>query len=611
MTKTVFYRHKGPVSSVAQIPGSNEIISAAYDNAVALFDAETRDVTLLGYHAHPVNKVCVSQSGNYAVSASSDCNLYLWNLKNNQLEQVLKGHSSDVEDFVFINDELGASASRDWRIIIWNLKTGAIVRILSGHEGDVTSIYYFDGKLYSYSLDRTLRIWALNSGRQLKTTGPFNTDTTSFAINAERNRFVLGSDSGLIEVFNINTGRIISSIRGHQFAIKKVMISPENGDILSAAYDQKIQLWNPATFKIKQTLEVHDSLWERSLNWSLDNSQVIGGTFDGTVLIWDIHSGKCIQELGSDGKNCGNACFNDIASQGNEQITLVSDDGYVRVGILSEKNARWQQCVEPESGRVLMNAVAFCPENKHVITGAHNHNLYLFNNHRQQLKQKLHIELNEGPINCIRISTLNEHEGEMFIACYSGILAHLSAKGQLLNKIPVHECTIRALALHPLHPAGVSCCFNGTLASWHYNGKLIREYIGHNTTVDAVDIDPSGRFIASMGRDYMLKVHGFTDGILYHSIHLGQCTPTSLCFVNPHLVIVSSHQGELIRVCLDDATTIRQAIAQNGISAIARHGEHYVASSYDGNVYLVDQNQLTVLNSLHLMTQQTEAPSFV
>ncbi len=611
MSKAIFHRHRGPVSSVAQIPDSNKIISAGYDNAVALFDTETPDVTLLGYHAALVNKISVNQSGSYAVSASSDCNLYLWNLKDNKLEQVLKGHSSDVEEFVFINDELGASASRDWRIIIWNLKTGTIERILSGHESDVVSIYYYDAKLYSFSSDRILRTWALKSGKQLASTDPFNTTTTAFAINAERNRFVLGSDDGLIEVFNITTGQLITHFQGHQSAIRKVMISPGNGDILSAGYDQKIQLWNPGTFEKNQTLAAHDALWERSLNWSLDNTQVIGGSFDGTVLVWDIHSGRCIKELGADNKNCGNACFNDIASQGNEKVTLVSDDGYVRVGILSEKKAQWQQSVEPESGRVLMNAVAFCPDNKHVITGAHNHNLYLFNNHRQQLKQKRHIELNEGPINCIRVSALNEHKGEIFVACYSGILAHLSNEGQLLNKIPVHESTIRALALHPLHPAGVSCCSDGVLASWNYNGKFLREYAGHNAIINDVDIDPSGRFIASVGRDCILKVHGFADGILYHSIHLGRCTPTSLCFVNPHLVIVSNYQGELIRVCLDDGTTIRQTVAQNGISSIARHGEHYAVSSYDGSVYLIDQNQLTVLNSLHLMTQQIEDPSFV
>jgi len=610
MSRAPFLRHRGPVSCAIQVPGSTTILTSGYDNAVALFDTASLNVTLLGYHAHPVNRVSISKSGRYGVSASADHNLYLWDLADNKLLQVLKGHNGDVEDFVFINDELGASVSRDWRIILWDLKTGAIKRILSGHDKDVTSISYFDTRLYTTGEDKTLRIWDLQSGKLLTIIGPFNTGTCACATDAKNNRFILGTDDGMIQSFNIKTRQLITKRKGHHSAIKKIAVSPENGDILTVAYDQKILLWDAITLRQKQALTAHNSLWERSLHWSDDGTQIMGGTFDGTVLIWDAHSGECAQELGKDVEDCGNACFNDVTSQGNEQITLVSDDGYVRVGILSEKSAQWQQSVEPDSGRVLMNAVTFCPIRKHVITGARNQHLYLFDNHRQMLKQKLSIELNEGPINCIKTSTLEGYQGEMFVACESGILAHLSADGQLLNKIPAHENPIRALALHPMRAVGVSCCNGGALTSWNYNAKVLKEYVGHSAIIDAVDIDPSGRFIASAGRDFTLKIHGIDDGTLYHNIPLGRRSPTSLCFVSPHVVLVTNYWGEVLRVSLQSGSITRQTVSHNGISSITRHGDHYALSSYDGSVYLIEQNQLTVLNSLRSMTQQIQAPAF-
>jgi WD40 repeat protein len=609
MHSQTFQRHRGPITCAAQIPGSNQIITSGYDSAVALFDKSGGGVTLLGYHQHLVNRVSVNQTGTLAATASSDYNIYIWDLATCQLATVLKGHDDDVEDFVFISDQLGASVSRDWRIIIWDLSNGTIKRIILGHEKDVLSISYLDGKLYTTGDDMTLRVWDLQSGAEIAKIGPFDHETDTCAIDAIHQRLVLGCDDGVIRVFDLDSQQMLAEIPGHQSGIKKVAVSPVTGDILSAAYDQNIFIWDANSFAQKQKLASHAALWERSFNWTDDGRQIIAGTFDGTVLLWDAQSGKCLTELG--GGSQGNACFNDIASQGDGHIVLVSDDGLVRVGELSESSAVWRYQRAPEQGRVLMNAATFCPIKKQVITGAHNQHLYFFAGQSQELEQKLQVCLSEGPINSIRTSSLAGHEGEMFVACYSGCLAHLDADGVLINKIAAHENAIKAVALHPTLPIGVSCCAGGGLISWDYSGKILKTYAGHTAIVDGVDIDPSGRFIASAGRDFTLKIHGLDDGVLYHCIHLGRRSPKSLCFVAPDVVIVTNYWGELLRVSLADGKVMRQSIAKNGISSITRHGVHFAAASYDGGVYLVEAQQLSVLNVLRSMTQQIAAPAFV
>ncbi|MFZ6756148.1 WD40 repeat domain-containing protein [Undibacterium sp. Ji50W] len=608
MQPQIFRRHRGPVTCAAQIPNSNTIITSGYDNAVALFDTLSGEVSLLGYHQHLVNRVTVNQSGTLAASASSDYNVYIWDLKTSQLAMVLKGHDDDVEDFVFISDALGASVSRDWRIIIWDLSSGTIKRIILGHQKDVLSISYFDGKLYTTGDDMTLRIWDIHNGAEIAKIGPFENETDTCAIDTVNKRLVLGCDDGMVRVFDIYNKQMIVEIPGHQSAIKKVAVSPLTGDILSAAYDQNIFIWDANSFTKKQKLASHAALWERSFNWTVDGRQIVAGTFDGTVLLWDAESGECLAEFGADSQ--GNACFNDIASQGDAQLALVSDDGLIRVGELSETTARWQYQGAPQQGRVLMNAATFCPLKKQLITGAHNQHLHIFSNQAQELAQQLEIGLHEGPINSIRTSILKGHEGEMFVACYSGNLVHLDANGVLLKKIALHDNAIKALALHPELPIGVSCCAGGELLSWDYTGKILKHYVGHTAIVDGVDIDPSGRFIASAGRDFTLKIHGLEDGVLYHCIHLGRRSPKSLCFAAPDVVIVTNYWGELLRVSLSDGTIIRQTVAQNGISSITRHGEHFAAASYDGAVYLVEEQQLRVLNVLRSMTQQIAAPAF-
>lgn len=606
---TQFSRHRGPVTCAVTIPNSDKIITSAYDSAVALFDSTNNSVRLLGYHQHLVNRVTVNNTGEYAVSSSSDYNLYLWDLKNEKLIRVLKGHDDDVEDFVFIDDKLGASVSRDWRIIIWNLQTGEIKRIIRGHEKDVLSINYYDGKLYTSGDDMTLRIWDVETGVELAKIGPFETETDTCAIDVLNNRIILGCDDGYIRIFSMDDNHLIKEFFGHHSAIKKVAVSPINGDILSAAYDQQIIIWDNDNFLQKQKLESHPALWERSFNWSKGGQLIVAGTFDGTVLIWDAESGMCLKEIGKTHNQDGNACFNDLISQGNDLLVTVSDDGLVRQGMLSHDQSYWSTQQPPKFDRVLMNAITYCADNRNVITGGHNQNIYFFK--QEGLQHKLSIELNEGPINCIKVSNVAGYQGEMFVACYSGNLIHLDASGNQLNKIPAHDNAIKALALHPAKAVGVSCCAEGGLISWDYDGNILNEYMGHTAIIDDVDIDPTGQLIASTGRDFTLKIHNLADGVLLHSIHLGRRSPKSLCFISKDEVIVTNYWGELLRVSLNDRVIKRKTIAKNGISSITKHGSYYAASSYDGAIYLIEPDDLKVINTLRSMTQQLESPAYV
>ena len=86
-------------------------------------------------------------------------------------------------------------------------------------------------------------------------------------------------------------------------------------------------------------MESRPSTWERSFNWSPDGNEVLAGTFDGTVLLWDAASGRCRDEIGERG--AGNACFNDIAATDRGEIATVSDDGVVRLGRLTPSEAVW------------------------------------------------------------------------------------------------------------------------------------------------------------------------------------------------------------------------------------------------------------------------------
>jgi len=609
LDRSAFVRHRGPVTCVTGIPGRNAAVSAGYDGAIGYVDLDARAIALLGYHDHLANRVTVNATGTKAASCSSDYSIYLWDLCTRQRERVLLGHSDDVEDFAFADDHTGVSVSRDWRVLVWNLDTGAITRVIEGHERDVLSVVTARGRVYTSGDDMTLRVWDLDSGRLLRVWGPFEDETDSCAIDALRGRAILGCDDGKVRIFDIDTGERIAEIAAHSSGIKKVATSPLTGDILSAAYDQRILVWDAHTLRLRLTLEPRATTWERSFNWSPDGSRILAGTFDGTVLVWDAQSGRCLQEIGPlDG---GNACLNDVSATDHGDIVTVSDDGLVRLGRLTPDEAEWTAAITPGTGRMLANAVTLDEEYGLAVSGTHDHKLHVFQFDHHTLKDEIEVKLGEGPINAVRVAHHVGYEAQLFVACYSGAIAHVGRDGARLGTIRVHEGAVKSLRLHPSETIGVSCSADGALLSWDYEGHLRHRFPGHMAIVDDVDIDPTGRLIASVSRDFTMKVYCLKDGCLADSFSLGHRSPKAVCFWDPDTVIVSNYWGTLLRISLANREVRSRPIAKNGISAIARAGGHVVVVSYDGAAYLVDPSTLRVVNTLRCMTQRLEASALI
>lgn len=607
--KSSLVRHRGPVTCVAGIPGTNAAVSSAYDGSVAFVDLASRKMELLGYHDHLANRITVNSSGTLAASSSSDYTVYLWDLKKRQLLRVLKGHSDDVEDFAFADDHVGVSVSRDWRVLVWDLDSGAIKRVIEGHEKDVLSVVCSNGRIYTSGDDMTLRVWDLESGKLIKMWGPFENETDSCAIDPLHGRAVLGCDDGVIRVFDVESSQTLAEIEAHASGIKKVATSPVNGDILSAAYDQKILVWDAATFALKVTLDRKATTWERSFNWSPDGKRIFAGTFDGTVLIWDAADGSCLDEVGDRGT--GNICLNEVSASSDGQIAAVSDDGFVRLGKLTPTTAQWTAEVEPESGRMLANAVTMDDAYQVVVTGAHDQMLHVFDRQNGELSSRRVVRIGEGPINSVRIAHHKQYAGQVFVACYSGAIVRVSLQGDILGKILLHEGAVKALRLHPRDTLGVSCSADGALLSWSFSGDLLQRFPGHMAIVDDVDIDPSGKLITSVSRDFTMKVYDLTDGKLLSSHSLGHRSPKAVCFLDSQTVIVTNYWGALWRFDLTRDQVITRQIAHNGISSIAKSGEYLIAVSYDGVAYLVRPDDLSVVNTLCSMQQRLQPSALI
>ncbi len=600
-----FGKHRGPVTGSCFIPGEHRILTSGYDSAVGVFDFDDNTVKILGYHNHLANAVSVSADGGLAASCSSDYTIGIWNLRDYSPVSLLKGHEDDVESFDFVSETIGVSASRDHTLIIWDIPSGQILRRLRGHQKDVLAAACHAGNIYSAGDDMTLRKWDLDTGDLLQTWGPFDNETDTVAVDPVHGFAVLGCDDGCIRVFDIEQEAMVQVIEAHQSGIKKVAISPANGDILSAAYDQRLLVWDPETFQLKTEMQYIPGTWERSIAWSADGKMISAGTFDGTVLVWDTLTGQLSHRLGGQGSS-GNACFNDVAATADNVFTTVSDDGILRLGEFSQPDPRWIQAVEPASGRMLMNAVTLDTESQLVVGGAHNRKLHIYDLGDGCLSNEREVALNEGPVNSVRISRSPTAKGQIFAACYSGAIVKVDASGTVLDKIRVHDGAVKALRLHPTKPVGLSCGADGILVSWNYDGDMLREYKAHDAIINDLDLNPAGTMVASVSRDFSLKVHDIETGKRLHTLMIGNKSLKSVCFWDDDTVVIGDYWGGMIKVDLQQQRYERYEVARNGLSAITHMGSHVLGVSYDGIALMMRPDDMKVIATLRAMDQRLD-----
>ncbi|MGB3208528.1 MAG: WD40 repeat domain-containing protein [Crinalium sp.] len=276
----------------------------------------------------------------------------------------------------------------------------------------------------------------------------FDSEIYTVAITPDGQKIVGGSgdiehEDDAIKIWDIDTGSLIDSLKGHQHWIYAVAITPDGKKIVSGSFDNNIKIWDFNTNTIKpSTIEAYDRV--NAIAISPDGKIIVSGSDDDTAKIWNLETGALIKTLKSHSRRVNSVAI----SPDGQTIITGSDDQTIKIWYLATGSLI--DTLISHTKPVL--CVVITPDGKNIISSSGDQTIKIWN----------------------------------------------LATGTLMATLTGHKKSVLAIAISPDGHTIISSSLDKTIKVWDFTtGSLINTLSGHKDIILSVAISPDGRKIVS------------------------------------------------------------------------------------------------------------------
>jgi WD40 repeat protein len=317
-------------------------------------------------HENLIYAVAVSADGRFALSSGNDNRVNVWDLRTGR---AIRTFEQPAQSLAFSQDGrrgLFADFQNDREVGIseWDLQNGEPLRsqTLRGHSELVWHVAFSpDGAhVLTGSADKTMALWEVASGRQVRVFNGHGDDVKSVAFSADGTRALSGSWDRTMRLWDVETGRELQRFTGHTESINSVALSGDGRHALSGAgtIDITCRLWDTESGR-----EVHR--WPylsrtdgaRTVTFTPDGRVVCDD--GGAVTVWDPNSGSRLKTFTT------RLSLYDLAISGDVMVT--ADDDAFSVWDLSD--GQWEVRTLTGHGDAVMS-VAVSADGLLALTGS-------------------------------------------------------------------------------------------------------------------------------------------------------------------------------------------------------------------------------------------------
>nr|CAD2173577.1 unnamed protein product [Meloidogyne enterolobii] len=294
--------HTKPVTAIRWFPKSAHLfISCSMDGKVKLWEVYGNRKLIRTYIGHkvPVKDIYFNNDGTELLSAAYDNYIKLWDTETGQVKSrfTIGAHRAYVVKFNPDDDKqnLFLAGMSNKKIIQWDTRSGEIEQEYDRHLGPVNSITFFDKnrRFVSTSDDKSLRIWEFGIPVDTKIIQHAGLHSIPSMTKAPNEKWVVGqSMDNRIVLFQVMDDKLRfarkKAFRGHNTAgyACSTDFSPDMSFLASGDADGKITMWDWRTHKIVSTWKAHENVCISTLWHPHEKSRMISCGWDNTIKMW-------------------------------------------------------------------------------------------------------------------------------------------------------------------------------------------------------------------------------------------------------------------------------------------------------------------------------------
>ena len=291
---------------------------------------------------------------------------------------------------------------------------------------------------------------------------------------------------------NINPVQVISLSANHQERANTVAFSPD-GKLLAIGTTAGIDFFDASTWT--KVGFAATNTWVRSLAFSPDGGMVAAGLFNQTVQLWRVADFKLLQTFNGDTNWVWGVAF----SPDGQSVASASNDATIRIWQVNGDSAPLVISQGAESVR----AVAFSPDGKLVAAGLSNGDVNLWQTNDGSL-----IRTMKGHTDWVRCIAFSP-DGKLLATGGFDTTIRLwnVSDGMLVRTLEGHAASVLSVAFSPDGTLLASGSEDRTVHLWRVSdGSPLQIFEGHTDFVFAVAFSPDGKLVASGSKDGTVRV---------------------------------------------------------------------------------------------------------
>jgi len=357
------------------------------------------------------------------------------------------------------------------------------------------------------------------------------------------------------------------------YTLKKICFSPDGSKILSCAQDNFVKIWELSSGKLLQQLAGHtDVVWSGYV--SPDGTTALTASADKTVKLWDVASGTIIRTIEGHAKGVPSAVF--------------SHDGKLILSCSWDKSAKiWSA----ETGELLRTfeghteglvSAEFSPDDSMIITRSDYYENVI----------KL-WKVNSGEV--VKTYVMSTHTQPSSVGTFSNdglrivtgsedrcAILWNAVTGEPIRKCIGHNGKITSIAFSPDDSKILSGSSDSTAILWNSeSGASVHQFTNHKSKIYSVAFTKDGSKICTG--------HGDTTAILW-DVKTGDSIKTLFCQNGPVFSVDFSPDGTQMLTCtraLESAIRIWDVQTGSVIRSFSYRDKRPFSATYSSNGKMV------------------------